>query len=170
MNTLAIRDELRNGTAADLARRRKIIALSSIGLLDFTLISLYQTGVIRKLPDVPLALFDSNKVNASKQAYMMGAPDGPISAAAYALSMVLASAGGSNQTNRPPVLDMMLSGVVAGNAIGGAWYLVDMITRQKKICLYCVTGAMINFTSAVIVAPLAKRAWKKLFLRKSTVE
>lgn len=163
MNGEAIRDNLRNGESEDLARRRKIIALSALGLVDFSLISLYQTGVIRHLPDLPYSLFASDKVNASKDAYMMGVPDGPVSAAAYGLTMILASAGGSADTGRKPVMDAALGATVAGNTIGAVYYLYNMIFVQKKVCLYCLTGAAINIASAAIIAPSVIKSVKKLF-------
>src|SRR5688500_10284822 len=76
MRAAAIRQELLNSTVKDLQERRKIIGLSALGLVDFALISLYQSGVIKRLPELPFAAFDSNKVNASPDAYQMGAPDG----------------------------------------------------------------------------------------------
>ncbi len=94
MDAIAIRDVLRNDNSEDLDRRRKVIFLSAIGLVDFSIISLYQTGVIKSLPDLPFPIFDSNKVNASKSAYQFGVPDGPISATVYGLTMTLAAAGG----------------------------------------------------------------------------
>lgn len=162
MNTIAIRQELLSGESDDLKRRRKLIALSALGLVDFSIISLYQTGVIKNLPDIPHPLFDSNKVNTAPDAYMMGIPDAPISAVVYATTMVLASAGGSEDSGRKPILDVMLGGAVAGNAAGAAYYLYNMAFKQKKICLYCVTGAVINFASAVVIAPVFMKSLKKL--------
>ncbi len=78
MNIAAMRDVLRTEHSEDLDRRRKVIGLSALGLVDFSIISLYQTGVIKSLPDLPFEVFDSNKVNASEDAYRFGAPDGPI--------------------------------------------------------------------------------------------
>ena len=147
-------------------KRRLIILLSAIGLVDFSVISLYQTGVISKLPDLPFDIFDSNKVNASKEAYQFGVPDGTISATVYAATMVLAAAGGSKQSGRKPVLDTLLGTAIAGNTAGAVYYLYDMIFKQKKICLYCLTGAAINIASAVIAAPLTRRSIKQLFGRK----
>ncbi len=123
MNPTAIRDVLRTGHNEDLDARRKVILLSALGLIDFSIISLYQTGVIKHLPVIPHPLFDSDKVNASKDAYMFGAPDGPISAVAYAATMVLASAGGSKKAGRSPVFDVALGATVAGNAVGAVFYL-----------------------------------------------
>jgi uncharacterized membrane protein len=165
MNPTAIRDALRTGHNEDLDARRKVILLSALGLIDFSIISLYQTGVIKHLPDIPHPLFDSDKVNASEDAYMFGAPDGPISAVAYAATMVLASAGGDENTGREPVLDVALGATVAGNAVGAVFYLYKMIFVQKRICLYCVTGAAINIASAVIAAPLFSKALKKMFAK-----
>ena len=153
MDAVAISDALRKERDPDMDRRRKVIALSAVGLVDFSVISLYQTGVIRKLPDIPLGVFDSNKVNASKEAYQFGVPDGPVSAVVYSLIMVLAAAGGSEKAARKPVFDVLMGGAVAANLSGALYYLWDMAFRQKKICLYCVTGAAINIASAVIIAP-----------------
>jgi uncharacterized membrane protein len=163
MNAAAMRDVLRTEHSEDLDRRRKVIGLSALGLADFSIISLYQTGVIKSLPDLPFEVFDSNKVNASEDAYRFGAPDAPISAVAYAATMVLASAGGDEQTGRKPAMDVALGATVAGNAVGAIFYLYKMIFVQKKICLYCVTGAAINIASAVIIAPAALRGIRKLF-------
>lgn len=164
MKPEVIKQALRNGSSEDMEKRRKIIALSALGLVDFSIISLYQTGVIKKLPDLPYDIFDSNKVNASPDAYSMGVPDGPISAIAYASAMALAAAGGDEHSGRKPVFDLLFSGIVFGNAAGAAYYLYNMIFKQKKICLYCVGGAIINFASAAIIAPLFKKSYKKVFL------
>lgn len=163
MNAVAIRNELRDGSGAELSEKRKIILLSALGLLDFTTISLYQTGIIKRLPDLPHSLFDSNTVNASEDAYMFGAPDGPISASAYAATMVLASAGGSHRTGRKTAFDLALGATIAGNAAGAIYYLYNMAFKQKKVCLYCVTGAAINIASAIIVAPTVVRTLRNIF-------
>lgn len=163
MNAMAIRNALLKDSSNDMERKRKLMVLSALGLIDFSIISLYQTGIIKKLPDIPYPIFDSNKVNISKDAYAMGVPDGPISATLYGAIMVLASAGGNELTGRKPVYDLLMGGVIAGNTAGAVYYLYNMIFKQKKICLYCVTGALINFASAAIVAPLFTKAWKKVF-------
>ena len=163
MNSEQIKKTLRDGNNDDLERRRKIIFLSAIGMIDFSIISLYQTGVIKTLPDIPLSIFDSNKVNASKAAYQMGVPDGPVSLLTYSAVTVLASAKGTKASGRKPVLDVALGAAVVANAIGAVSYLNNMIFKQKKICLYCVTGAAINIASAIIVAPVVVKGLKKMF-------
>jgi len=158
MNAKKIRDELRHGNSKDLNQRRKIIFLSVLGLADFSIISLYQTGVLKHLPDIPLPLFDSDSVNASEEAYKIGTPDAAISAVAYAAVTVLASAGGSKKTGRKTLMDIAMSAVVTANALGALFYLQNMIFKQKKVCLYCLGGAAINIASSIIAVPLAVKS------------
>lgn len=143
----------RSGRAA--ASRREIALLSVIGLVDFVPISLYQLGIIRHLPDLPGELFDSDYVNASKEAQVAGLPDGPVSLLMYAANLVLVTGALKKKRN---VFDYLIAGNSLGQAAGGAYYLYNMATKQKKVCVYCVTGALINFATLV---PLYK-----LFLRK----
>lgn len=152
---LNIRNELRHGQSPSLNRRRKIGLLSAIGLIDFAIISLYQIGVIRHLPDLPARIFDSDTVNASEKAYKMHLPDGTTGTALYATNLMLCSFGGSNKTGRSPWLSAALGLTVAGGALGALDYLFDMTFKQKKVCLYCVTGAAVNF----LMVPLA---WKEI--------
>lgn len=162
MQPTPIRDALRQQNSEDLRWRRNIIRLSALGILDFTVISLYQTGIIRSLPDLPGKIFDSNHVNASPDAYVLGVPDGPVSLGAYAANMVLAAWGGDNASGRKPLADLALGAVILGNAAGAAHFMWNMITKQKKVCLYCVTGALINFASAAIAAPHVWKSLKKM--------
>jgi hypothetical protein len=112
MKVEAIRAELRHGHSRSLRRRRWIGTLAAVGLVDFGIISLYQIGVIRHLPDLPGTFFDSDKVNASRKAYGMDLPDGTTGAGLYSLVLILASAGGTNRSGRPPMLDLLLGGAV----------------------------------------------------------
>ena len=128
--------------------RRNIALLSAIGLLDFVPISLYQLGVIRHLPDLPGSIFDSDYVNASKEAQVAGLPDGPVSLMMYAANLVLIS-GAIKKKKKRNVFDYLIAGNSLGQAAGGAYYLYNMATEQKKICPYCVAGALINFASLV---------------------
>ena len=165
MDAKAIRRELRKGKSDSLKRRRQIALLSAIGAADMGVVSLYQMGVIKKLPDLPGAIFDSNKVNASKSAYVMGLPDGPVSLGMYALNLILASAKGSHRTGRSPWFDFLLAGAVLGSAAGTVAYLSDMFFKQKKACPYCLVAAGLNFAMLPLVLQEAKESWN--VLRKS---
>jgi uncharacterized membrane protein len=148
-----IRTALREGDGPSLYRRRRIAALATVGLVDFGLISLYQIGVLRRLPDLPGDLFDSNQVNAAEAAYRLGLPDGTTGAGLYAALLMAASAGGSRETGRRPLFSKVLLGLALSGAAAAAVYLWEMIFRQRKACPYCLVGAAVNFT----ILPLAWR-------------
>lgn len=154
-----IKNELRIKENPELEIKRKLAILASLGLLDFIVISLYQLGVIRRLPDLPVKGIDSNYVNASKEAYKMGLPDGPVSAAVYAIILVLIGVKGTKRSGREPIWDVLLGGAIAANAGGALDYLRVMIFKQKKICLYCVFGAIVNL---IMLKLFAGRAWNAL--------
>jgi uncharacterized membrane protein len=162
MSTEVIRHELREGRSPRLRRRRRLGILAAVGAVDFTVISLYQFGVIRHLPDPPARIFDSDRVNASRKAYALGVPDGTLGLGLYALTLLLASAGGSEESGRHPAFDFLLGGTVAAGVIGAAHYLYDMVRNQRRACLYCLIGAAANFAMAPIVAPLALESAREL--------
>jgi uncharacterized membrane protein len=93
----------------------------------------------------------------------MGAPDATISAWIYATNMVLSTAGGTEHSGRKPIHDLLLGATIAANAAGALYYLYNMAFYQKKICPYCVAGAAINITSAVIMKPLLMKSVSSLF-------
>lgn len=166
MDAKAIRKELRNGKSESLHRRRLIALLSAAGAVNFSIISLYQMGVIKKLPDLPGRIFDSNKVNASKKAYMFGVPDGTLGLGMYAANMMLASAKGSRRTGRSPWLDFVLAGAVVASVGGTLDYLYDMFFKQKKACPYCLTGAALNFAMLPLALREAKESYEIMKLDK----
>lgn len=144
MDTDAIRDALRNKRTPELRRRRTIAALCAAGLVDFAIISLYQVGALRRLPDLPGRIFDSNAVNASRKAFALGLPDGPIGATHYALTLVLAAIGGTWRTGRRPLFAYLLGVSALGGIVAALDYLRDMLFVQKRVCPYCVVGAGLN--------------------------
>lgn len=150
-------EEIRNTKGKETLYRQQIAALSAAGIVDFSVISLYQLGVIKKLPDVPGDIFDSNKVNASADAQILGLPDGPVSLAMYAANLVLA-AGAIRKAEKRNIFDYLLAASALGQAAGGAYYLYNMAAVQKKVCVYCVTGALLNFATLI---PLSKLFFKR---------
>lgn len=53
MNPTQLSHELRNGQSPDLTRRRWIIGLSLVTVVAGQIVTLYQTGIIKHLPDPP---------------------------------------------------------------------------------------------------------------------
>jgi uncharacterized membrane protein len=155
----AVRRALRSGVSPSLRRRRWIGALSALGVTDFAIISLYQIGVLRRLPDLPGRVFDSNRVNASRHAYATGVPDGALGGMLYATTLALAAAGGDGSTRpanrregRHIGWDVLLAGATLAGSLAAARYLDDMVRRQQRACPYCLVGAAASFASLALAA------------------
>ena len=97
--------ELREGDSPDLNRRRWIIGLSLLGTVAGQIVTMYQTGIIKYLPDPPLTIFDSNKVDASTYAYKRAqTPDAALMILTYGLTIWAASAGDKDRAETNPTL------------------------------------------------------------------
>lgn len=155
--TLSPVQKIRKLFDSNAEQRRKIALLSAIGLVDFVPISLYQLGLIKHLPEFPGKVFDSDYVNASKEAQVVGVADGPLSLLMYAANMLLVTMALKKKKKRN-IFDYFLAANSVGQAAGGAYYLYNMATVQKRICPYCVTGALINFVTLLPVYKLLSRS------------
>jgi uncharacterized membrane protein len=147
-----------NRSDASLLRRRKVVLISLTGLGNAGIMILHQTGILRRLPDLPLPGLDANAVTSSKKAFEFSMPDSPLAASLYSLIMVFATYGGNRQLKRARWVDGLLLGSVLVNAAAGIQYFLNMAFKQKKICLYCVTAALIN----VSMTPFAWKEWKEI--------
>ena len=105
MNPTRLSRELRTGRSPDLSRRRWIVGLSLFGAAMGGVVSAYQMGMVRRLPDPPVGPFDASKVDASDYAYKrMDVPDGLLMLTTYAATATLAGAGGERRAEEQPYL------------------------------------------------------------------
>jgi uncharacterized membrane protein len=160
--TQELRRELQKSNEQDLQVRRAIIGLSLIGMGAMTAVSLFQTGIIRHLPDPPIKDFDSDKVNSSDTAYALGVPDGTLSLASLAANIPIAAFGGANRAEETPLVPLAAAAKATVEAAVAGWYFYQMPTVEKKWCGYCIVGALANFGIAALSLVEAKRALKEL--------
>ena len=158
MKPQQLRRELQEGRSDDLWRRRAIIGLSLLGAAAMTAVSLFQTGVVNHLPDPPIEGFDSDKVNSSDTAYMLGVPDGTVSLASLAANIPLAALGGANRAEEQPVVPLLIAGKAAVEAAVAGWYFYQMPAKEKAWCGYCITGALCNFGIFALTLAEARKA------------
>ncbi|GAB4456008.1 MAG: hypothetical protein OHK0029_13160 [Armatimonadaceae bacterium] len=151
--------ELRTGDSADLNRRRWMIGLTFVGMVAAKAVSLYQMGMIKKLPDPPLPVFDSTKVDASDYAYKrFNTPDGLMMLANFAATAWLVGAGGKNRAVRHPVLPVLLAGKAAGDALTAAKLTQEEWQENKALCAYCQVAMLCSIATAALAVPEAVRA------------
>lgn len=157
-----LRRELQESESEGVKRRRKIIGLSLLGMAAMGAVALFQTGIVKHLPDPPIEGFDSDKVNSSETAYALGVPDGTLSLASLAANIPLAAFGGENRAAQLPLVPLAAAGKAIVEAAVASWYFYQMPTKEKAWCGYCITGALTNIAIASLTLPEAKQAWKSL--------
>ncbi|WP_447980007.1 vitamin K epoxide reductase family protein [Candidatus Nitrospira bockiana] len=154
-----LRRELQQGEGPDLRIRRAIVGLSLVGMASMAVVSLFQTGVIRHLPDPPLDRFNSDKVNSSVTAYHWGVPDGTVSMAGHAVNVALAAVGGPQRVREQPWVPLIAAAKAAAEAAVAARYLFyEMPIVQKTWCGYCIVDALAHIGTFALTLPEAGKA------------
>lgn len=159
MDPKQLSHELREGRSPDLTRRRWIIGLSALGALAGQIVALFQTGILRRLPDPPLEIFDSTKVDASEYAYKrLQTPDALMMTTDYAVTAWLAGAGGIDRARDIPALPIAL----AAKTLFGFAQTVRLEREEwqtnKALCSYCTTAMIASGIMAVLALPEAIKA------------
>ncbi|MGJ3263736.1 MAG: vitamin K epoxide reductase family protein [Salinarimonas sp.] len=156
-----LRDRIRHDRGRDMTYRRAIVATSLIGMASMAFVTLFQTGVVRRLPDPPTRRphFDTAKVNTSDEAYSYGMPDGPLTLAMHAANLSLAAAGPPERWRDRPWLPVAASAFSGAQAAVAAQYLFwRMPFVDRAWCPYCVVDALAHMTSFGLTLPEAAKA------------
>jgi hypothetical protein len=144
--------QLRNGTGAYMAQRRGIVSLSLVAVGSMGLITLYQMGVIKHLPEPPLSNLDADKVDASAEAYSrFSTPDGVLGIGNYAVTMGLAAMGGQERARTQPWIPLVLAAKVGFDVSQAIRLFFDQKTKQHAFCSWCLLAA----GTTVAIVPLA---------------
>lgn len=155
--------QLRLGHSPDLTRRRWIIGLSLVTAVAGQIVTLYQTGIISHLPDPPLAVFDSDKVDASDYAYKrLQMPDAPAMIITAGITAALASAGGQARATQQPWLPVALLGKTLIDLVTNVQLGREEWQENKKLCFYCQASTVAATAAAVLAVPEAIKAIKTL--------
>lgn len=129
-------------------------------------VSLYQTGVIRHLPDPPVGPFDSDRVDASDYAYKRAeTPDGLAMLVTYGVTALLAGAGGGDRARRRPWLPLALAAKVAADVATNLTLAREEWAENGAFCAYCQAANLASVASLPLVIPEARKALRSLLGR-----
>jgi uncharacterized membrane protein len=161
MEPQALRRSIQESNSPEMSARRAIVGVSLVGIASMAIVSLYQMGAARHLPDPPVRRphFHSDKVNASTEAFGYGMPDGPLTIGAHAANIMLAAAGPDDRSRqRPwlPLLASLLSGLQA--AVAAKYLFYTMPKVDKAWCPYCIADALTHFATFALTLPEAQKA------------
>jgi uncharacterized membrane protein len=98
---------------------------------------LHQCGVIDHLPDIPGAVFDSDRITESKAAHPLGVPDGLLGLGSYAATMGLLVLA-----RRKPKVRPLLALKLGGDAALASFNVVRQVVQFRRICSWCTGTAL----------------------------
>lgn len=143
-------------------RRRMIVGISLAGMTSIVPVVLYQTGIIRHLPDPAIGNFNSDKVNGSPTAFGYGGPDGPLTLLSHAVNLSLASFGPPKRSERRPWLPVVAATLAAAQAAVATRYLFYQIPKVDRAwCPYCIADALMHMATFALTLPEALRALRR---------
>lgn len=153
-------EQLRTDDHADMKRRRWTIGLSIAGGAIGAIVTAYQTGMIRRLPDMlPGNVFDAEQVDASDYAYAnLQMPDAPQMMVTYALTAALASAGGADRATENPALSVVTAAKAAFDLATCLYMAREEWRTNHKLCSYCQVATVISAATVALTLPEAVRA------------
>jgi len=139
-------------TSPKLRRRRQVVGLSLIASASMGVIALYQTGLIKHLPEPPLPKMDADRVDASAEAYSRFAtPDAILGLGSYAATMGLAAMGGEDRARDMPLVPLALAAKVTFDVANAVRLTVDQWTKFRAFCFWCLIAATATFAMAPLV-------------------
>ena len=162
-------EQLRRGDSDDLRRRRGIVGLSLVAVGAMGMISLYQMGIIKHLPEPPLPRLNADGVDASPEAYSRFAtPDGVLGIGSYAMTMGFAAMGGADRARTQPWIPLALAAKVAFDTSQAVRLTVDQATKQKAFCFWCLLSAASTFATMPLIVPETRAAIRQLIGERRT--
>lgn len=165
MQPARLSKELRQGTGPSLDRRRRILALTLTSAGSMGLISLYQMGVLRHIPEPPLPRLDADRVDASEEAYeKLQSPDAAIGFASYAVTALLAAAGEPARARTQPWLPLAMAAKIGFDAAQAAKLSWDQWARHRAFCSWCLLAAGATFATVPLAVAEVRETlhqWKQ---------
>lgn len=138
--------ELRESDDRHLERRRRVALLTLGASASMAVVSLYQLGLVKHLPEPPIPGLDADRVDASEEAYeLLDTPDGVLGLGSYAATLALASMGGARRWRGRPWLPLALTAKATVDAVQAARLTRDQWTRHGAFYSWCLGAAAGTF-------------------------
>jgi uncharacterized membrane protein len=160
--------ELREGTSPFLKRRRGILGLTLFSSAVLAGVALYQTGILKKLPQPSWRGFDAEKVNGSAEAYsILTIPDGLLGFASYAVTACLVGAGSEERSRMNPWLPITMGLKLLADAAFAGKLTLDECRKFQAFSLWSLLAASATFAALPLALPEAKAALHQLTGRRA---
>ena len=132
-----------------------LIAACCTALATLVPVALYQTGMIHRLPDPPLRVFDSEKITRSKAAHPLGVPDGLLGLASFGATLAL-----TLFARRQARLKKLLGLKLTLDASVAAFNASRQVISFGILCSWCTGTAVAAGVMAYAGRDTIKHAWE----------
>jgi hypothetical protein len=154
---------LRSGSSLFLRRRRGILGLTFFSSTLLSVTSLYQMGILERLPQPRWCGFNSEKVNGSAQAYsILCLPDGLLGFASYAITACLVGAGPENRSQTNAWLPVSMGLKLLTDALAAGKLTLDECRKIHAFSLWSLLTAGATFVALPLALPEVKAAVNRL--------
>jgi hypothetical protein len=159
----AVSDALRRGDSAFLRRRRRVAGLSLAAMGSLGVVTAYQMGLLRKVPEPSVRFLDADRVDASGEAYQfLKTPDASLGLASAAVTLALAGMGSDRRADQQPLIPLALATKAILDAAFGLLLTLEQGTKHRRFCSWCLLAAATNVATVPQVLPEAAAAWRTL--------
>lgn len=114
-----------------------VIGSCCVALATLVPVALYQTGILRRLPDPPLRVFDSDRITTSAAAHPLGIPDGWLGLASFGTTLALALLARRHQKAK-----QLLGAKLTLDASAAAFNAGRQVVSFGKLCSWCTGTAL----------------------------
>jgi len=118
-------------------------------------VALYQTGLLKRLPDPPSSVFDSEHIASSKAAHPFGVPDALLGMANFGTTLALILLSRENQTAK-----RLLGPKLVLDAAAGAFNAGRQVVGFGKLCSCCTGTAIAAGAMAYAGRGLIRDIWR----------
>lgn len=129
------------------------IACCCVAITSLVPVALFQTRILKRLPDPPGRLFNSKRIVSSPGAYRFGIPDGLLGIGSYGVTLALLVAANPSR----PLLQKALRGKLVLDAAMATRNARRQVTQFGRICSWCM-GTAIATAGVVYFARKAREA------------
>jgi uncharacterized membrane protein len=155
--------DLHTGGGESLRRRRRVAAMALGAAGSMGVVSAYQMGLLKHLPEPPLPALDADQVDASGEAYhYLKTPDAALGLASYAVTLILAGMGPGRRAVERPWLPLALAAKVAVDTVSGLYLTVEQGSKHRRFCSWCLLATGLSAAMVPQVVPEARAAWSHL--------
>jgi hypothetical protein len=159
----AVSRALRLGTGPALRRRRRVVGLNLAAAGALSVVALYQTGLIRHVPEPPLPLIDGDRVDADPVAYRwLLTPDALLGIASAGVTAALAAAGPEDRARTHPWLPLATAAKVLLDAGAAIHANGEGFARNRAFCMWCLLAGLANLAAVPYALPEAAVALREV--------